>query len=194
MAVILEMPKAMAEMKSRRMRRNAPTGQGRKDREAAQADEARRALLAKVHIARKQLGLTEDEYRSILDARFSAESSGELDVRALQDLVAYFKSLGWKPGRGHNTRARQQAPHTLEHDETGQGRERYMGKIEALLADLGRVEGRFVPWAYAAGILKRQTGLERLEYASPGQLQAIIAVLTKRVATLSKKQRSTSAN
>lgn len=189
MAVILEMPKAMTEMKARRVRRNAAQGQSRQDREAAQAEEARRALLAKVHIARNQLGLQEDEYRAILDARFGVESSGALDVRALHDLVAYFTSLGWKPGRGPGTRARQKAPHTVERDETGQGRERYMSKIEALLADLGRLEGRFVPWAYAAGILKRQTGLERLEYASRGQLQAVIAVLGKRVALLSKKQK-----
>lgn len=188
MAVILEMPSAMAEIKARRMRRNATAGQSREDHQAVQAEVARRALLAKVHIARKQLGLKEGEYRSILGARFGVESSGELDVRALQALVAYFESLGWKPGRGPKTRAKHKAPHTLEHDESGQGREPYMGKIEALLADLGRLEGRFIPWAYAAGILKRQTGLERLEYASRGQLQALIAVLGKRVATLTKRQ------
>ena len=194
MAVILEMPKAMADLKSRRMRRNTTTDKSRQDHEAAQVEAARRSLLAKVHIARKQIGLTEGEYRAILETRFGASSSGELDVRGLQTLVAHFKSIGWKPGRGPNTRVRQNAPHTVEHDETGQGRVPYMGKIEALLADLGHLEGRFIPWAYAAGILKRQTGLERLEYATRGQLQAVIAVLTKRVATLSKKHRSAFAN
>ncbi|GAB6039012.1 hypothetical protein JCM15519_35710 [Fundidesulfovibrio butyratiphilus] len=193
MAVILEMPKALGEMKARRMRRNERSGQSRKACEDRQAEEARRALLAKVHIARKQLGLTEGEYRAVLDTRCKVASSGELDTRSLQALVDYFKTIGWKPGRGPNTRKRQQAPHTVDHDETGQGREPYMGKIEALLADLGRLEGRFMPWAYASGILKRQTGLERLEYASRDQLQSVIAVLMKRVATLSKKRKTASA-
>jgi len=190
MAVILEMPKAMGEMKAKRERRASKAAMSREDHEAAQTEAARRSLLAKAHIARKQLALKEEEYRSILEARFGVESSGELDVRALQSLIDHFKSLGWKPGRGPNTRARQQAPHTLDHDETGQGRERYMAKIEALLADMGRLEGRFVPWAYAAGVLKRQTGLERLEYASRGQLQAVIVVLGTRVAILSKQHKS----
>lgn len=187
MATILEMPTALGELKARRMRRHAVNNQSPEEHKAKQVDEARRALLAKVHIARKQLGLAPDEYRAILEGRFDVASSAELDVPALHKLVAYFKSLGWKPGRGPGTRTRQKAPHTIEHDETGQGRERYMVKIEALLADLGRLEGRFMPWAYASGILKRQTGLDRLEYAACGQLQAVIGVLGKRVTALTKK-------
>lgn len=190
MATVLEMPKALGELKARRMQRNAIKSQTPEEHKAKQVEEARRSLLAKVHIARKQLGLAPDEYQSILECRFNVASSAELDVPALHKLVAYFKSLGWKPGRGPGTRARQKAPHTIEHDETGQGRERYMAKIEALLADIGRLEGRFMPWAYASGILKRQTGLDRLEYATRGQLQAIISVLDKRLATLTKEMAS----
>ncbi len=187
MATILEMPTALGELKARRMRRHAGNNQSPEEHKAKQAEEARRALLAKVHIARKQLGLTPDAYRAILECRFDVASSAELDVPGLHKLVAYFKSLGWQPGRGPGTRARQKAPHMIEHDETGQGRERYMVKIEALLADLGRLEGRFMPWAYASGILKRQTGLDRLEYATCKQLQAVIGVLGKRVTALTKK-------
>lgn len=56
----------------------------------------RRGLLAKVHIAKKELGLLDDDYRDILGREFGVTSSAALADRELENLVSYFKSKGWK--------------------------------------------------------------------------------------------------
>ena len=60
--------------------------------EAAQ----RQGLLAMVHIAKKDLRLTDDEYGAVL-AGFHTESSGSLSIQQLERLIEYFKKAGWKP-------------------------------------------------------------------------------------------------
>lgn len=55
--------------------------------------DTRKSLLAKVHIAKKQLGLDDDAYRAIL-ARFRVESSKDLDMKGLEKLVDHMAKLG----------------------------------------------------------------------------------------------------
>ena len=55
----------------------------------------RRALLAQVHIAKKQLGLSDSQYDAVLSG-FKAQSAKDLTDFQLRKLVAYFKHLGWK--------------------------------------------------------------------------------------------------
>tara|TARA_R110000787_G_scaffold211281_7_gene321161 strand:+ start:125 stop:904 length:780 start_codon:yes stop_codon:yes gene_type:complete len=57
---------------------------------------ARRKLLGKVHIAKKQLGMDDETYRAILDARFGKTSSAKLRDPQLIDLIEHFKTLGFK--------------------------------------------------------------------------------------------------
>lgn len=59
-------------------------------------DGRRRALLAKVHIAKKELRLDDETYRDILKRLFGKPSSKNLTQSQLVDLVEHFKSLGWK--------------------------------------------------------------------------------------------------
>ncbi|EMG36273.1 Protein of unknown function (DUF1018) [Desulfocurvibacter africanus PCS] len=56
----------------------------------------RRGLLAKVHIARKDLGLTEEEYRATLREMFGIESAAQLTEEQLGDLVEHFLHRGWR--------------------------------------------------------------------------------------------------
>jgi phage gp16-like protein len=56
-------------------------------------------MLAKAHIARKDLGLDEATYRAVV-SRISgghADSAGKLSGRQLDDLLSEFMRLGWKP-------------------------------------------------------------------------------------------------
>jgi hypothetical protein len=66
----------------------------RNEAEAAQ----RRGLLAKVHIAKKDMGLNSGEYEAIL-AGFRCGSAGELSVPQLERLVKCLEKLGWKQVR-----------------------------------------------------------------------------------------------
>lgn len=56
--------------------------------------ESRRSLLAKVHIAKKQLGMSDDDYRQMLLDRFDVESAGKLPFLKLHELVRHFAALG----------------------------------------------------------------------------------------------------
>lgn len=55
-----------------------------------------KADLAKIHIAKKELGLTDEVYRDILRAQFRRDSSAKLTPGQAFALLAHFKKLGWK--------------------------------------------------------------------------------------------------
>jgi len=56
-----------------------------------------RADLAKIHIAKKELGLTDEAYRDIMRAQFRKESAAKLTPGQACQLINHFRSLGWKP-------------------------------------------------------------------------------------------------
>jgi len=64
----------------------------RDEREAKQ----RRGLLAKIHIAKKQLGLNPGEYEMILRG-FKTASAGDLPIAELEKLVKLLKHYGFRP-------------------------------------------------------------------------------------------------
>lgn len=157
-----------------------PTPAGRKRGNVR--DEQRKALLAKIHVAKKQLGLTEEEYRALLDGHFGAASAADLGLTDLKRLVLVMADYGFKPSKGHARRGatrKKTIPATLEQDDLGRGP--LMKKIEAQLAEKGRAEGTDVPWGYAVAILKRQSGgvTRCFEHATPEQLRGVIAALTR---------------
>jgi phage gp16-like protein len=55
------------------------------------------AMLAKIHIARKELGLRETEYRALLQRVAGVESAKDLSDRTATAVIAEFKRLGWAP-------------------------------------------------------------------------------------------------
>jgi len=79
----------------------------RKGPEHPAGAKTRRVLLAKVHIARKQLGLEEGDYRAILAARYRRSSARELSIWQLEDLVQWFREKGWTPKPRPETAARR---------------------------------------------------------------------------------------
>jgi len=58
---------------------------------------ARRAMLAKLHLARKQLALTEDSYRDVLRRVTGLDSAAAMSDGQLDRALAEFKRLGFKP-------------------------------------------------------------------------------------------------
>lgn len=57
----------------------------------------RRAMLAKVHIAKKDLGLDDFAYRVIIGRTVGKSSSSDCTDAQLGALLAEFQRLGWKP-------------------------------------------------------------------------------------------------
>jgi phage gp16-like protein len=62
------------------------------DRETKQ----RRGLLAKIHVAKKQMQLNKGEYEMILRS-FKVASAGDMTIDQLEGMVKMLKSYGWKP-------------------------------------------------------------------------------------------------
>lgn len=61
---------------------------------------SRKAMLAKIHIARKDLALSEESYADILRRKTGVESAAGLSDQQLDRVLAEFKRLGWKPKKG----------------------------------------------------------------------------------------------
>ncbi|MDR1359473.1 MAG: regulatory protein GemA [Deltaproteobacteria bacterium] len=146
-------------------------------------EEQRKMLLAKIHIARKDLekkleGWSEDVYRFALGDKFGTDSAKDLSNGQLHETLLWLSSLGWQARPGRQRRA---APRALEFDEANLGREALLSKIEAQLAEKGRVEGTDVPWGYAVAILKRQSGgvSRSLDQAEESQLRGVLMALWK---------------
>lgn len=60
----------------------------------------RTAMLSKIHIARKDLALSEESYRDILRRKTGVESAAGLSDAQLDHVLAEFSRLGWKPKKG----------------------------------------------------------------------------------------------
>lgn len=60
----------------------------------------RNALVGKVHLAKKQLGLGDDEYRALLLGATGKESCKDLGVAQLSDVLNRFVALGFQPAAG----------------------------------------------------------------------------------------------
>lgn len=61
----------------------------------AQANQ-RRGLLAKIHIAKQQMGLNDGEYDMILKS-FKVATAADLTLPQLENMVKLLKHYGWKP-------------------------------------------------------------------------------------------------
>lgn len=56
----------------------------------------KRPLLAKIHIAKAQLNLDDDQYRDIVRRITGKDSASKCRYSQLVDLINEFKALGWK--------------------------------------------------------------------------------------------------
>jgi phage gp16-like protein len=120
----------------------------------------RNPALAKIHIAKKELGLDEDTYRAMLQQHGGVSSSKDLTPLGAARVLQHLERAGFKPKAGHGKRPNA-AP----------GRAALVGKIEAQLAAAGR------PWSYVDGMAKRMFTVEKVDWLNEEQLGKIVAAL-----------------
>lgn len=60
---------------------------------------------SKIHIAKKQLGLSDEVYRDILLIRYKKDSSAKLSAAQGRDLVSHFITLGFEVKRKSNSKS-----------------------------------------------------------------------------------------
>ena len=131
------------------------------------ADALRKSELQKIHIAKKELALADDEYRSLLLAVTGKQSAADLDWQGRQKLLDHFKKLGFKVKTKAGGRAQPQV---------AEDRMPRIRKIGALLAEAK------LPWSYADGIARelfKKEGIERIEFCDGEHLSDVIVALVK---------------
>jgi phage gp16-like protein len=138
---------------------------------AAPADRHRRALLAKVHLAAKQLRIAEDDYRALLGRTTGKTSAGDCDNAQLVAVLAEFERLGFRASRAPGTgRAPGARKPRASHPVAKKARALWLS-----LHDLGVFEN-----ASEEGLetfAKRQLGVDRLQWADQSQGYRLIEAL-----------------
>lgn len=76
---------------------DGPPGADAPGKEPPYVDAIRRRLLVHIHIAKRDLGMTDEHYRILLEALFGKSTAAALPIEELNHLVNYFKGLGWQP-------------------------------------------------------------------------------------------------
>ncbi len=135
---------------------------------------ARRGMLAKVHVAIKAVGMTDDEYRGVLRDRFDVDSSAELTNGQLHTLLAICRAHGFQDAPG--TKAKVKPKVELASD----GQSKMIRGLWLELRDAGVL--RDPSEQGLATFIKRQTGVERLEWLSTSKASQVIEALKAWVA------------
>ena len=119
---------------------------------------ARDPALAKLHIARKELRLSEADYRAALLRATGKASAAALDADEREKALAEFRRLGWK---GKPTKNSVDRPH--------------VGKLIALWREAS-AEGAIRDGSDAAlrAFVARQTGVAAPQFLTPKQASAVI--------------------
>ncbi len=115
--------------------------------------------LAAIHILKTQAGMTDDEYRTMLQTVTGKSSAKDLDAREQRRVFDYFARLGVKS----TARAKL--------DRVGSDRRRLLAKIDAQLAAAGRDR------EYLAGMVKRIAKVDAIEFCDTDGLSKLIAAL-----------------
>lgn len=123
--------------------------------------DARRRDLAKIHVGKKQLALSDEDYRALLWSVARARSAGDLDAHARRQVIEHMVSRGFRPRATGRTKP---AP----------ARELLVRKVRALLINhpTGRKQD-----AYADGVAQRMFKVQRFEWLTPDQLRTLIQAL-----------------
>ena len=139
---------------------NAPARKAQFDR----ATQHRRAMLAKINLGRKQIGMLEDDYRQLL-----LDTTGEISLKACSDaqldaMLDALKSKGFRP------LPRSGGKHTAQHPMARKARALWIS-----LYQLGVVHN---PSEHALeAFAKRQLGCEKLVWARQSDAYRLIEAL-----------------
>lgn len=122
----------------------------------------RKKMIAKIHIAKTQLAIDDDVYRDLLDDVTGKRSCADMDERELHQVLERLRGFGFKnffPATKDNATKTQ------------------VDKIRAMWLDMAKSE--LVPDGEPAllGFVKRQTKVDRLEWLTPKQCNAVIEAL-----------------
>lgn len=122
----------------------------------------RSANLAKIHIAKKQLGMDDATYRAMLQLHGGVSSSKDLTPLGAAKVLQHLEQAGFKP----------KAPNKGKRPNPPANRRALISKIEAQLADAGR------PWAYVDSMAQKMFKVSKVAWLDAVQLGKVVAALS----------------
>lgn len=134
----------------------------------------RKQLMAQIHIAKKDLGLDDESYRSILLRVARQESCKDMTTTQLVDVIKEMKRLGFQV----KSSARSQQKHGKKPSVT-HSKSSLISKIEAMIADLN------LSWDYVHGMAVKMFQIDRVQWLDDKQLYK----LTQALAVYQRKQK-----
>ena len=126
----------------------------------AMKPEHRRAMIAKIKIALKELAMDDDTYRALLIRVTGKNSAAALDKRGLEAVIREMQRLGWQASNPPGTPPRFASE-----------KSRTVAKIGAMLKELG------LGWNYAHGMAKSMFGRARVEWLNSEELHKLMQAL-----------------
>lgn len=131
----------------------------------------RRAMLAKVHLAKKELGLVDDDYRAVLVDVAGVTSAADCTDGQLADLLERFKARGFQSRKpGESARNRRAAPRPADHPTARKARALWISLHQ--LGAIGNPSERALET-----FAQRQLGCERLQWADQSLAYKLIEAL-----------------
>ena len=127
----------------------------------------RKAELAKIHLAKKELGLDEEAYRQMLWNCAKVHSAGDLDAAGRQAVLDHLQQCGFVGKDGKRRRPAQYPgrPRNM----AVPSRKELLEKIEACLTE------RKLPWSYAETMANRICKKDAIEFCGSDDLWKIVA-------------------
>jgi len=121
----------------------------------------RRGLIAKIHVAKSQMGLSDEYYEAMLST-FKVKSTADMTIGQLENFVRLLKSHGWRA-----VKSRKEKPEDAQLTAL-------MDRVREEAANLENGEIRL------PGLTKKICGVDRLEWCrSVDKLERLLAVLRK---------------
>ena len=137
-------------------------------------DDKRRRDLAKIHIAKKDLGMSDIIYREMLESVAGVESAADLDGCGRSKVLGHLKSCGFKPAYKGNGKL-------IKHRSAAKGKEPLLGKVRAILTDLN------YSWNYADSMAKKMFKVDKVNWLEPDQLHRLTIALIYHQARVYRK-------
>lgn len=120
-----------------------------------------------IHVARRDLAMDDDTYRTVLRDRFKVESSKDLTLAGLNDLLSHLKACGFKV---------QAKKLPTPHKPLALSKEQIEAKIALQLKALDK------PWSYAHGVARRiHPQVSAFEFLTPEQLGDVSSALERTI-------------
>lgn len=119
--------------------------------------------IALIHVAKASLGLSEEDYRAMLNS-IGVTTSKDLNALQFDEIMRRFEAAGFQSINRKGGKKKPPRPVS--------SKEALTKKIVAILADTG------LPWSYADGIAKKMFGLDSIRFCNETELWKVTAALS----------------